>query len=281
MLRSKVGNRSSFVLAVTLALVLAVALLFVPADVYAVSVAKVSGVKATACNKTVTISWNQAAGASKYQVYRSKSLNGAYKRIKTTASLKYKDTGRGGSYYYKVRGISGSKAGVFSSKKRGFGGIEAYIAGSIDQTTIAAGPVTTIQYRIRNNTEKPIYMLGSTKDAKTGNFFSWLLYSWDPSAKQLTSKIAQNTYAYLSTADGGIDVYYSVIPAKKSRYVYISFMFTGGYARYINNPDSYYCAVFPAFSPNKPTKNDPLKISNRFFIGGSNQGFWDCIAGAQ
>ena len=168
----------------------------------------------------------------------------------------------------------------FQFKEEGLGG-SAYIAGSIDHTTMAAGPVTTIQYRIRNNTGKPIYMLGSCKDGKIGNFFGWSLYSWDSSARKLTYKIAQNTYAYLSTADGGIDVYYAAIPAKKSRYVYISIMFAGGYAGYINQPDNYYCAVFPVFSPNKPTKNNPLKTSNKMFIGGSNQGYWDCIAGAR
>lgn len=56
-------------------------------------------------SKQVTIKWKKIKGASKYQVYRSTSLKGKYKRIATTGKTSYTDkkaTG-GKTYYYKIR----------------------------------------------------------------------------------------------------------------------------------------------------------------------------------
>lgn len=56
-------------------------------------------------SKQVTIKWKKIKGASKYQVYRSTSQKGKYKRIATTGKTSYTDkkaTG-GKTYYYKIR----------------------------------------------------------------------------------------------------------------------------------------------------------------------------------
>ena len=55
----------------------------------------------------ITIDFPKAAGATKYQVYKSTSLYGKYKCIKTGKKRKYLDTKvkKGTTYYYKVRSI--------------------------------------------------------------------------------------------------------------------------------------------------------------------------------
>ena len=55
---------------------------------------------------SLSVSFNSVSGAEGYEVYRSTSKNGTYKKIKTTTSTSFVDTGRttGTTYYYKVRG---------------------------------------------------------------------------------------------------------------------------------------------------------------------------------
>lgn len=68
---------------------------------------------------SVKITWKKAKNTKKYQVYRAASKNGKYKLVKTTTSRSYinKQLTTGKKYYYKVRGVNGSKKGRFSSKK--------------------------------------------------------------------------------------------------------------------------------------------------------------------
>lgn len=55
----------------------------------------------------IKIAWKSVAGAGYYQVYRSTSKNGTYKKIKETKSLSYTDKNRteGKAYYYKIRAV--------------------------------------------------------------------------------------------------------------------------------------------------------------------------------
>lgn len=69
----------------------------------------VSGLKAKKRTTTyITLSWNKEAGCSGYQLYRSASLNGTYKKIATikkASTTSYKNTKltAGQCYYYKIR----------------------------------------------------------------------------------------------------------------------------------------------------------------------------------
>jgi len=67
----------------------------------------------------IKITWKKAKNAKKYQVYRATSKNGSYKLIKTTTARTYTNTKltTGKKYYYKVRGVNGTKKGSYSSKK--------------------------------------------------------------------------------------------------------------------------------------------------------------------
>lgn len=67
------------------------------------------------------ISWKKVAGATSYKVYRSTAKAGTYKRIKTTKSLAYSDTGvdQNKRYYYKVKAVKDSSAGKYSAVKSG------------------------------------------------------------------------------------------------------------------------------------------------------------------
>ncbi len=70
-------------------------------------------------SNTVTVKWNSISGVSSYQVYRSTSKTGTYKKIKTVDSgtTSWNNTGLkvGKTYYYKVRACKGSTQYSFSS----------------------------------------------------------------------------------------------------------------------------------------------------------------------
>ena len=60
------------------------------------------------------VSWNAVKGAQYYQVYRSTSKNGSYKKIRETKSTYYTNGGRtpGKVYYYKIRAVRKAGNGV-------------------------------------------------------------------------------------------------------------------------------------------------------------------------
>lgn len=75
-------------------------------------------VKSTGYN-SIKVYWTKTKNAKKYQVYRATSKWGKYKKIATTSARSYtnKSLTTGKYYYYKVRGVNGSKVGSFSSVK--------------------------------------------------------------------------------------------------------------------------------------------------------------------
>lgn len=70
-------------------------------------------------SNTITIKWNSMVGVSGYQIYRSTSKTGTYKKVKTTdgSTTSFKNTNlkAGKTYYYKVRAYRGSTDYPFSS----------------------------------------------------------------------------------------------------------------------------------------------------------------------
>jgi hypothetical protein len=61
------------------------------------------GLNASASGNNVTLTWNSAAGATSYNVYRSSSSSGPFTFIDTTSGTSYNDSGLdAGTYYYKV-----------------------------------------------------------------------------------------------------------------------------------------------------------------------------------
>ena len=114
--------KRSFYTAAVMLLCFMMASGFATDEVYAAapkpSKVTISNVKALDSN-SISIKWKKAARASKYQIYRSTSYNGKYKLIKTTRSLRYTNTGLTASkrYYYKIRGVNGSRKGSFSARK--------------------------------------------------------------------------------------------------------------------------------------------------------------------
>lgn len=77
-----------------------------------------SGVKALSSGTTtIKVSWNKAAGAEKYQVYRYYSKTKSWKLVKTTSALSVKFTGlaKSTTYKYKVRALAGGNKSAFSA----------------------------------------------------------------------------------------------------------------------------------------------------------------------
>ena len=76
--------------------------------------AKVTGLTATNVESSgkIKLTWNKVDGATHYELYRSTSKTGTYKKIYTTAgtSLTNTSTEAGVTYYYKVRAIVDGKA---------------------------------------------------------------------------------------------------------------------------------------------------------------------------
>lgn len=76
-------------------------------------VGKVSKIKAAASKTSARITWSTADSAQGYELYRSDSKNGTYRKIAAVKENSYKNTGlkKGKTYYYKVRGYQ-KKNGV-------------------------------------------------------------------------------------------------------------------------------------------------------------------------
>lgn len=92
-------------------------------------------------NRSLKISWNKSKYAKSYQIYRATSKNGKYKKIKTTSSTSYTNSGltTGKTYYYKVRAYNkvGKKTyySCYSSKKSG----KTYIGAASSVKASSAG----------------------------------------------------------------------------------------------------------------------------------------------
>ncbi len=75
---------------------------------------KVRGLKVKGVNyRAVTVTFNPAEGAEKYEIFRASAKDGKYRKVKTTRKTAVKISGlrAGRKYYFKVRGINGKLAG--------------------------------------------------------------------------------------------------------------------------------------------------------------------------
>jgi hypothetical protein len=80
------------------------------------------GLNASALSSSsIQITWNAAAGASSYKVYRSNASDGAYTYISDSSAASYTDSGlsAGISYYYKVSAIGAGGESVLSAGASG------------------------------------------------------------------------------------------------------------------------------------------------------------------
>lgn len=69
---------------------------------------QVKNLKKKEAKKTsLTLKWSKVSGANGYEIFRSTSKNGTYKKIKTVSGTTFKDTGlkKNKTYYYRVRAI--------------------------------------------------------------------------------------------------------------------------------------------------------------------------------
>lgn len=69
----------------------------------------------------LTVTWNKVSGAKSYQVYRSTSKSGTYKKVASISKTNYTDkkVEQNKNYYYKVKALSGNAKSSFSTAKKG------------------------------------------------------------------------------------------------------------------------------------------------------------------
>jgi len=81
-----------------------------------VSLAKTTLTAATKSKTSIKLSWTKVSGATKYEIYRSTSKNGTYKKIKTVTTVSYTNTKltSNKTYYYKVKAVQGSYKSAYS-----------------------------------------------------------------------------------------------------------------------------------------------------------------------
>lgn len=114
-------NSSSRIAALILAMMFTFVTIMSVASVPAYAVSKpyrVTYVKPVAQSSSkIKVTWKKAKYAKKYEVYRATKKNGTYKKVWTTRYLYFNNKGLKSStrYYYKVRGVNGTKKGRFST----------------------------------------------------------------------------------------------------------------------------------------------------------------------
>lgn len=86
------------------------------------------------------LKWSAVSGAAKYEVYRSGSKSGTYKRLGTTTKTNYTDStaSAGYTYYYKVKAVSKVKAAANSAYSAATAGI-CHCARPVVQITTSSG----------------------------------------------------------------------------------------------------------------------------------------------
>lgn len=160
----------------------------------------------------ITLSWSKDSNVTGYQIYRSDSLNGTYKKIKTitkktTTSYKNTKLGKGKCYYYKIRSYkkvgSSTYYGAFSSvkaiyTKMGYTrnaiaktGTILYDTASTDGQQIltpAANTVMSVAYSTKDANGKTWYYVSCKSGNKTYKGFV-------PSGKVTITKLGKVTKA--------------------------------------------------------------------------------------
>lgn len=98
-------------------LIIVMALMMTVGSVSAASKPAKPTIKVSHKSTKVTVKWNKAKNAKKYEVY-VKAGKAKWKKAKTTTSKKYtKNISYNKRYYFKVRGVNGKTKGAFSKRK--------------------------------------------------------------------------------------------------------------------------------------------------------------------
>ena len=84
-----------------------------------VTLAKPTLTAAAKSKTSIKLSWAKVPGATKYEIYRSTSKNGTYKKIKTVTTVSYTNTKLTSdkTYYYKVKAVQDSYKSIYSAVK--------------------------------------------------------------------------------------------------------------------------------------------------------------------
>lgn len=143
--------------------------------------------------KSVTLTWNGIAGATKYMVYRASSANGRYKLLKTTTSRIYADKKLklGTKYYYKVKAIGINGAVTKANLSSAF------------RTTPKVGKVSTLK---------------ANSLSKTKIKLTWKKVAGATSYKIYRATSKKGSYKYLGTTNS--TKYYSESLKSKKTYYY-------------------------------------------------------------
>lgn len=110
----------------------------------------------------VKITWKKADYAKKYEVYRATASGGTYKKVKTTTSRSYTDSGltTGKKYYYKVRALNGTAKGSYSSVKSATPKLKAIASFKAEKSSLTSIKLTwkkvngAQKYQIYRSTSK-------------------------------------------------------------------------------------------------------------------------------
>ncbi len=109
-----------------------------------------AGLKASAGNAQITLSWSASAGATSYVLERGITSGGPYSQIGTATSVSYTDTGitNGTAYYYVVIAVNSAGQSAPSTEASAtpdsMTTVPSVLGGAIFRTPDAAIQTTTI-----------------------------------------------------------------------------------------------------------------------------------------
>ena len=204
---------------VSLIMALLLAATIVPATnvtVQAASVGKVTGIKAVYTKGKTKLTWKRAAGAKKYEIYRS--TNGQkYKKIKTVKGLSWQDTKKG-ELWYKVRAVNGRQKGNFSSV------VSVYtIGGRISfrktgNSFLSAGNSIFALEIWNYASKKPAFIGCSNNGMKMTDF---PIYVYNKKTRKYEKSLTNEAYYHgaLSSASGETNIKTSILNKGKGNYI--------------------------------------------------------------
>lgn len=127
--------------------------------------AKVSVQTTTPAVKKVTLKWDSAANAVKYEVYRAPASGGSWKLLKTTAKTSYIDrtVQSASAYRYRVRAVNGTGAatsyGAYSSIQKVLTKPEAPAKLSIKRSGKASEEAAKVKMTIKTSARASTYKI--------------------------------------------------------------------------------------------------------------------------
>ena len=178
-------------------------------------------------NGALVLKWSGVSGASSYEIFRSSTRNGSYKKFATSrkTGLTKKTTGE---FYYKVRGVKVSQKSRFSDP------VHVFAANGVI-TDLGFSGVKGIQLRV----------LVSNKSNRKMSFIATNLgtiYLIDRS----TGEVVGNFYASLDLPAGS---YVIMVGAKQQQAVWVNSYAANLWMTYQSNPSRYAWLLALPFNP--------------------------------